>query len=78
MSNVKTVSVVKYLSAIVILTAMLFHTFGWTPWNSFLQLTGAAGWIYVGWKQNEKALLLNFVPQYLIIVPGLIIMLVGS
>ena len=71
MSNI---SIVKYSSAIVILTAMLFHTLGWTPWNSFLQLTGAAGWIYVGWKQHEKALLLNFVPQFFIIVPGLIYM----
>ena len=42
---------IKYASAIVILTAMVFHVQGWTPWNSFLQMLGAAGWIYVGYRQ---------------------------
>lgn len=51
---------------------MLFHVQGWTPWNSFLQMLGASGWIYVGWKQNEKALILNFLPQFFIIIPGLV------
>jgi len=51
---------------------MVFHTLGITPWNSILQLVGIAGWTYVALKWKEKALLLNFLPQVLIIVPGLI------
>ena len=39
---------IKYTSAIVILIAMVFHVNGWTPWNSFLQLVGACGWMYAG------------------------------
>ncbi len=63
---------IKYISAVFILTAMVFHVQGWTPWNSFLQMMGASGWIYVGYKWNEKALILNFLPQFAIIVPGLL------
>lgn len=63
---------IKYCSALVILTAMVFHVAGWTPWNSILQMIGAAGWIYVGWKWNEKAIILNFLPQFAIIIPMLI------
>ena len=63
---------VKYGSACVILIAMVFHVLGITPWNSFLQLVGAAGWVYVGWKWKERALILNFLPQFAIIIPGLI------
>jgi len=68
---------IKYASAIVILTAMVFHVQGWTPWNSLLQMLGAAGWIYVGYKWNEKAIVLNFLPQFAIIIPGLIYMWYG-
>ncbi len=68
----KKVEVVKWFSAVIILIAMLFHTLGITPWNSFLQLIGAAGWCYVGFKWNEKAMLLNFIPQFIIIIPTLI------
>ena len=60
---------ISSMSAIVILTAMVFHVQGWTPWNSFLQMLGAAGWIYVGYKWNEKAIVLNFLPQFAIIIP---------
>lgn len=63
---------IKYTSAIIILVAMVFHVAGWTPWNSILQLVGAAGWVYVGLKWNEKAIVLNFLPQFLIIIPMLI------
>ena len=63
---------IKYISAVFILTAMVFHVQGWTPWNSFLQILGASGWIYVGYKWNEKALILNFLPQFAIIIPGLV------
>jgi hypothetical protein len=63
---------IKYASAVTILFAMVLHTFGITPWNSFVQLIGAAGWVYVGYKWNERALLLNFVPQFFIIVPALV------
>jgi hypothetical protein len=50
---------------------MVLHVLGITPWNSFLQMLGATGWIYVGYKWGEKALILNFLPQFFIIVPGL-------
>lgn len=53
---------------------MVFHVLGLTPWNSLLQMFGAAGWVYVGYRWNERALMLNFVPQFFIIVPGLIYM----
>lgn len=69
---------IKYASAIVILTAMIFHVQGWTPWNSFLQMLGAAGWIYVGYRWNEKAIMLNFLPQFAIIIPGLLYMWIGN
>ena len=62
---------VKYTSAVVILVAMVLHVGGYTPWNSLLQMVGAAGWIYVGYKWNEKAVILNFLPQFAIIVPML-------
>jgi len=60
---------VKYASAITILIAMVLHTQGITPWNSVAQLLGASGWVYVGYRWNEKAILLNFLPQFFIIVP---------
>jgi len=63
---------IKYASACVILCAMVLHVLGITPWNSLLQMVGASGWIYVGYKWNEKALMLNFIPQFFIIIPGLI------
>jgi hypothetical protein len=65
-------SVVKWASAATILIAMVFHVQGITPWNSFLQLIGAAGWVYVGWRWNERAIIFNFLPQFFIIIPGLI------
>ena len=67
--------IVKWASATTILVAMVGHVLGWTPWNSYLQLLGAAGWCYVGWKWNEKAIIFNFLPQFLIIIPGLIYLL---
>ena len=63
---------VKYASAIIILLAMVLHVEGITPWNSILQMVGASGWIYVGYKWNERAIILNFLPQFFIIVPMLI------
>lgn len=63
---------IKYASAVTILCAMVLHVLGITPWNSLLQMLGAAGWIYVGYKWNEKAIILNFLPQFFIIVPLLI------
>ena len=51
---------------------MVFHTLGITPWNSYLQILGILGWTYVGIVWDEKAILLNFLPQLLIIIPGLI------
>ena len=63
---------VKWISAMTILIAMVFHVWGFTPYNSMLQLVGAAGWTYVGFKWNEKAIITNFLPQFFIIIPGLI------
>jgi len=63
---------VKWASAITILCAMVLHVLGITPWNSLLQLVGASGWVYVGYKWNEKAIITNFLPQFFIIIPGLI------
>ncbi len=63
---------VKWCSAVIILIAMVFHVLGLTPWNSILQLIAAAGWTYVGYKWNEKAIIMNFLPQFFIIIPGLI------
>ena len=65
-------AIVKWCSAVSILIAMVGHVLGWTPWNSLLQLVGAAGWTYVGLKWNERAIVLNFLPQFFIIIPGLI------
>ena len=65
---------VKWFSATVILIAMVFHVMGWTPWNSILQMIGAAGWVYVGFKMGEQAIILNFLPQFFIIIPVLIIL----
>ena len=62
---------IKYASALTILCAMVLHVLGITPWNSIVQMIGAAGWIYVGYKWKERALILNFLPQYAIIIPGL-------
>ena len=63
--------VIKYTSAVIILVAMVLHVGGYTPWNSLLQMVGAAGWIYVGYRWNEKAVILNFLPQFAIIIPML-------
>ena len=68
----KSVVIVKYTSAVLILVAMIFHVAGITPWNSILQMIAASGWIYVGYKWNEKAIILNFLPQFAIIIPMLI------
>jgi len=65
---------VKYASAVTILCAMVLHVAGITPWNSLLQMVGAAGWIYVGYRWKEKALILNFLPQFAIIIPMLVAM----
>lgn len=68
------ITLVKYASAVTILCAMVLHVAGITPWNSILQLAGASGWVYVGWRWNERAIILNFAPQFLIIIPMLIYM----
>ena len=66
------VIIVKYSSAVLILIAMVLHVAGITPWISIVQMLGAAGWIYVGYKWNEKAIILNFLPQFAIIIPMLV------
>ena len=66
---------IKWMSATIILIAMVFHVMGWTPWNSILQLLGASGWTYVGIKWKERAIVMNFLPQFFIIIPGLIYMM---
>ena len=66
------ITVIKYASAVTILIAMVLHVAGITPWNSIIQILGAAGWIYVGYRWNEKAIILNFLPQFAIIIPMLV------
>lgn len=66
------ITVIKYASAVTILIAMVLHVAGITPWNSIVQILGAAGWIYVGYRWNEKAIILNFLPQFAIIIPMLV------
>ena len=70
--NNRVIVCIKYASAVIILVAMVLHVAGITPWNSILQMIGASGWIYVGYKWNERAIILNFLPQFAIIVPMLI------
>ena len=36
-------------------------------------MVGAGGWIYVGYKCNERAIILNFRAQFAIIIPMLIL-----
>ena len=72
------ITIVKYASAVTILIAMVLHVQGITPWNSFLQILGACGWIYVGYRMNEKAIILNFFPQLFIIIPGLVYIYVNT
>jgi hypothetical protein len=66
------ITVIKYTSAVIILIAMVLHVAGITPWNSLLQMVGASGWVYVGYRWNEKAIILNFLPQFAIIIPMLV------
>ena len=66
------VKIIKYISAVLILIAMVLHVAGITPWNSIIQMIGAAGWVYVGLQWKEKAIVLNFLPQFAIIIPMLI------
>ena len=68
---------VKWFSASTILSAMVLHVLGITPWNSILQMIGAAGWIYCGLKWRERAIVFNFLPQFFIIIPGLIYLYVA-
>jgi hypothetical protein len=63
---------VKWCSATLILCAMPLHILGITPYNSILQIIGACGWVYVGFKWNERSLVLNFLPQIFMIIAGLI------
>ena len=65
---------IKWASAFTILCAMVLHVLGMTPWNSLVQMVGASGWVYVGYRWKEKALMMNFLPQFAIIIPGLIYM----
>lgn len=58
---------IKYTSAVTILIAMVFHVKGWTPWNSYIQVVGALGWIYVGYRWKENSIILNFLPQLFVI-----------
>ena len=68
----KHITFIKYASAVTIMCAMVLHVQGITPWNSFLQMLGASGWIYVGYRWKEKAIILNFLPQIFIILTTLL------
>jgi hypothetical protein len=68
-------NIIKWISPSILIIAMIFHVLGITPWNSILQLIGASGWVYVGVKWKERAIIMNFLPQFFIIIPGLIYLL---
>jgi hypothetical protein len=67
--------IIKWISVSTILIAMVFHVLGLTPWNSILQLIGASGWTYVGFKWKERSIIMNFLPQFIIIIPGMLYMI---
>ena len=72
MKHIDNTYYIKWASAFTILIAMCMHVTGFTPWNSIVQLVGATGWVYVGYKWKEKAIITNFLPQFFIIIPYLI------
>jgi len=62
----------KYLSALVILIAIILHTIPEAyPYNVIVHLVGAVLWTIVGLKWKEGSILLNFVPQIFILGGGL-------
>ena len=69
----KIITFTKWASAFTILCAMVLHVNGITPWNSIVQLIGASGWVFVGVMWKERSIILNFLPQFFIIIPYLIL-----
>jgi hypothetical protein len=62
----------KYLSASIILVAIVLHTIPEAyPYNIIVHLVGASLWTVVGLKWKEGAILLNFMPQIVILSVGL-------
>ena len=62
----------KYLSASVILVAIGLHTIPEAyPYNIIVHLVGAILWTIVGLKWKEGSILLNFMPQIIILSIGL-------
>ena len=60
------VRIIKYMSAITILIAMSLHVAGITPGIVYFNYVARQVGV-MGYKWKEKAILLNFLPQFLII-----------
>jgi len=50
------------------------HTINYYPINVYFHLTGAIGWSIIGYRWNEKAIMLTFVPQIFIFTIGMFIL----
>jgi Na+/H+ antiporter NhaC len=68
----KWVHILKYISATIIISAMFLHAFDLFPYNIIVHIIGAVLWTIVGFKWKEPSILLNFLPQILILGAGLI------
>ena len=72
MDDERWVYYLKYISAVLVLIAIVLHTLDVYPINIIIHLIGAIGWTIVGWKWKENSILLNFAPQILIFTVGLL------
>ena len=62
----------KYFSAATIVSAICLHALNIHPLNVIIHLIGACTWSVVGFAWKEKSIILNFLPQVLILGGGLI------
>lgn len=65
-------TVLKYFSALTILTAISLHSFNVYPLNIYVHLVGASTWSVVGYMWKENSIILNFLPQVFILSGGLV------
>ncbi|WP_422071154.1 DUF6552 family protein [Tranquillimonas rosea] len=54
----QTAFVVKWVASIIQILGYVGTGFRWTPWNLYLFLGGALGWLIVGVLWNDKAIML--------------------
>lgn len=62
----------KWLSTFFILSGILLTNLNIYPFNIFLHGTGALGWTFVGYLNNDKALITNFGFQIPLFMAGYI------